>query len=421
MFQHSADASAAPLLQKRRQIALVQIVVAITAATAIAWLLNTDGVRLWWTERSSTTDLESAVRLKTDSPWPYYVLGIRYARTHRLTEASQQFEHARDAYPDSVEIRLALGKAYVFSGRAQSAVPELRRATELDRDNADAFRYLATAARLTRDETTALSAAKRATTLDAANPDGWYQYGMLFTPEQNNENDGRAFLKKAVDLSPKDGVYALAYGRSLADGAQFSDAIPYLRTAAKALPSDAIAHFFLGLCLHRGGKSGTDAPEAETELILANQLSPNDFKAHFELGIVLEDEGKFAQALPQYEIASKLDPGLGEIWFHLSRMADRAGQLAKADDARAHFMEIRKLHTEFTSLLHRLQANPTDSPTEIQLGQVLEKQGKPRDATTHYVQVLKREPNNAPARAALDQLCARMNWPKIPVEAATGE
>ncbi len=422
MTGQAVETQPSPMNAKRKPPVVALLVIGALLIAVIGLAITSSGARKWWAKRQSTTALEQTVRESpgSSSPWPYYELGIRYARQHRLEDAVHLFEQARSADPDSSDVRLALGKAYIFSSDYPSAVTELKKATELDPDNAEAFRYLSMASRLTHDRPAALEAAKRATSLAPKNPEGWYQYGSLFDVAQNNENDGRPFLKKAVDLRPTDGVYALTYGRSLADGAQFGDAIPYLRTAAKMLPNDVNAHFFLGLCLHRGGKSDSDAAESERELTTAVQLAPNDFKAHFELGNVLEEESKYAPALTEFETAAKLNPDMGEIWFHLSRMADRTGQTAIATSARARFTEIRKLHTEFTSLAHMLQANPNDIPTAIRLGQVLELQGRPKDAAMQYMNILKREPDNPMATSLLEQLRVRMNWPKLPTTSPDG-
>ena len=404
--------------QKRRGASLLtRLTMMVALAIAIAWFFSTDLVQRWIIARRSTHDLEQTVRLAPDTPWPFYELGVRYARQRRLPEAVKLFERARQAAPESSEIRLALGKAYLFSGDPGAATPELKRATELDSRNEPAFRYLATADRLTHAKPAALDAARRATELDPRDAEAWYQYGELFTSEDGDENNGRPFLKKAAELAPSDGVYAYAYGRSLADGSQFADAVPFLRKAVRALPNDPNTHFFLGLSLHRSG--GGDSTEMVDELTKAVQLAPADFKGHFELGNVLEERSRFAEALPEFESAAKLNPSLGEIWFHLARMADRAGQPDKAAMARARFAAIRKYHAEFVSLINQLKANPTSATLQLKIGEVLEKQDKPKQAALQYLDVLSREPNNVQAQRLFEQLRQRMHWSKVP--ATTGD
>jgi tetratricopeptide (TPR) repeat protein len=410
--------SAAP---RRKGSLIATIAVVVAVACTLAWLLSADFSQRWLASRRTSADLEQAVRHAPDSPWPFYELGIRYARQGRLPDAIKLFERARQAAPDSADIRLALGRAYIYNGDPKSAVPELQKACELDAGSAPAHRYLATALRLLHDKVDALAAAKKATELDPKNADGWYQYGVLYTAEEGDENTGRPLLKKAVDLNPTDGVYNFAYGRSLADGSQFADAIPYLRRAVKDLPADANVHFFLGLCLHRSGKSAADLSEAADELRRAVQLAPSDYKAHFELGNVLEEAGKFAEALPEFELSAKLNPSLGEIWFHLSRMADRAGKHDEAVNARAHLAEIRKYHLDFTTLVHQLQLSPNDSSLQLRVGMVLEKQNKPLQAAAQYADVIKRQPNNTEAQALLENLRRRMHWPALPADSSSGD
>ncbi len=387
---------------------LLWLAVAASLAVLLAWLLTSDTVQRQWWEHRNTLDLEKTVGTNPDSPWPYYTLGVRYARANRLAESIHLFETARQKFPDSFDIRYALGKAYIFNNDPGDALSELEKAVTMRTNDAGVYTYLAMARRLTNNRDSAREAAKKATELDPKKAEAWYQYGILYTAQENNEGDGRPYLKKAVELDPASGTYNFAYGSSLTDGTQFVEAIPYLRRATQALPDNSYAHFLLAVALHRGGKGGSDLDEAVTELKRSLELTPNDYRGHFELGNILEEQSQFAAALPEFEIASRLNPRLGEIWFHLSRMADRAGRTAEAEQARAKFKVIRQLHVEFQTLVRRIQEHPEDSVAQLKVGQVMEKQGNVRGAAIQYADVLSREPQNAQAQKLLDNARRQM-------------
>lgn len=382
---------------------ILWLVAAASLAILLAWILTSDTVQRRWWEHHSDAELEKTVSATTDSPWPYYTLGVRYARANRLQEAIQLFETARQKSPDSFDIRYALGKAYIFHNDPPNALSELEKAVTMRSNDAGVYTYLAMARRLTNNRESAREAAKKATELDPKKAEAWYQYGMLYSAQENNEDQGRPYLKKAVELDPSSSIYAFAYGSSLTNGSQFAEAIPPLRRATQALPNNSYGHFLLAVCLHRNGKSGNDLDEAVAELRRSIALTPNDYKAHFELGNVLEEQSKFAAALPEFEAATRLNPHMGEIWFHLSRVADRTGRTAEAAQARAKFTELRQLHVEFQTLVRRIQEHPEDSVAQLKIGQVMEKQGNVQGAAIQYADVLSREPQNAQAQKLLDK------------------
>lgn len=391
-------------LKKARFVLLLGIVVCLT--TLAVWLLTGDAAQRMLLERRSTSDLEQMVSKSPKSPWPYYVLGIRYARAKRIQEAAGLFAKAHEKDPDSYEILLALGKSALFLNDPQEALPILQQAAKVKSDDGTLYTYLAMAQRLTGDKPGGIESAKRATQLSPKSAEAWYQYGIFYTAAENDEIVGRPFLKKAAELAPGDGVYNFQYGSSLTDGSQFDEAIPYLRKATQLLPQNAYAHFLLAVSLHRNGKG--DIREILAELKRSIALSPNDYRAHFELGNVLEEQGQFAAALPEFETASRINPNMGEIWFHVSRMADRAGNTDLAQKARVRFQELRRLHLELQALTRRLQEHPEDVAAQIRAGEVLEKQGNLSGAATQFEDVLSRYPQNTQVRTMLDALQRRM-------------
>jgi tetratricopeptide (TPR) repeat protein len=118
---------------------------------------------------------------------------------------------------------------------------------------------------------------------------------------------------------------------------------------------------------------------------------------------MLEERSDFAGALAEFETAVKLNTRLGEIWFHLSRMADRCNQPLKAASARAKFQEIRRLHVAFQTLARHLRDHPEDVAAEVEIGDVLMQQGSLHSAMVQFEDALQRQPNNLKARTLLEQ------------------
>jgi len=372
----------------------------VLVAVLLAWFASSDALKVWYAHSRSTAELERAVKNDPQSPFPAYELGIRYARAGRLPEAIGLLERACQTDPNSAEAHFALGKAYALTNRPQDALTELQKAALLAPSNGQVFRFLGRELRLTGDVEGAKAAELKATNLTPKDAEAWYQLGVLYPSGAPDEADGRPYLKKAVELDGKNAVYVYAYGQSLTDGGQFSDAIPYLRVAVSQLSQDPSAHFLLGLALHRnGGRADIDA--AEAELKRAVELNPNDFRAHFELANMLTERGSYAQALPVLETAARLNPTRPEIWSALRMASDRTGNKARAAEAQAQFDTLRKDHVEMEKLKSHLAQEPNDDAARERVGQLLEKVGNYRSAAIYYTAVIEHDPANSRVRARL--------------------
>ena len=389
--------------QVPRALAITICLLAIVFSLSSGLYITSETYKKRQAEQMSTAELQKLADEHSGSPWVHYTLGVRLARTMDLPPAARALESAAKLKPDSYDIQYALGRCLAFMHAGDRAEKPLMDAIALKPDEGGPYVYL-TMARHQQDHTElAIESAKKAVQLDPKNPEAWYQYGILYTAALGNEAEGAPHLKKAVELAPESGVYNFAYGTMLADLSQFVEAAPYLRKAVKLLPANSYAHFMLAVCMHRNGAVGVDADFAIAELKQAILLSPNDYRAHFELGNMLEERSDFAAALAEFESAVKLNPRLGEIWFHLSRMADRSNQPLKAASARAKFQEIRRLHVAFQTLARHLRDHPEDVAAQVEIGDVLMQQGSLKSAMVQFEDALRRQPNNMKARTLLEQ------------------
>ncbi len=384
-----------------RTITLAILAILISVGSIV--YLSSEGYKRRQAEQMSTTALQKEADSHSSSPWIYYTLGVRLAREKQLPAAAEQLYAAAKLKPDSYDIQFALGRCLAFMNAGDRAEKALMDAIALKPDAGGPYVYL-TMARHAQDRTElAIESARKAVQYDPKNPEAWYQFGILYTAALGNEAEGVPHLKKAVELAPDAGVYNFAYGSALTNVSQFAEAIPYLRRAVEKLPGNAYAHFLLAVCLHRNGATAADADTAIAELKTAVSLTPSDYRAHFELGNLLEERNRFPEAMAEFETATSLNPRLGEIWFHLSRMADRTGQPQKAAAARAKFQEIRRLHVAFQTLARRLRDHPEDVNAQVEIGDVLMQQGSLKSALVQFEDALHRQPNNLKARTLLEQ------------------
>jgi tetratricopeptide (TPR) repeat protein len=139
--------------------------------------------------------------------------------------------------------------------------------------------------------------------------------------------------RKAIELSPD---YVEAYanlGVALARSARPQEAIEPLERALAAKPDDAEVHSNLGLSLAMVGRIDEGIPHLEKALA----MQP-DFEGEFNLARVLAARGKFADAIPHFEAAVKLSSGrdatsldfLGGAYAEVGRVKDALQTAQKA-------------------------------------------------------------------------------------------
>lgn len=156
-----------------------------------------------------------------------------------------------------------------------------------------------------------------------------------------------------------------------------------------AHPTDARALFDAGYVADVQNRS-SDAESLYKRAILAG---PNNFDAHLMLGVLLAREGKLAEARPQLERATQLDPGEGgpelkaRAWRALARIDSGTDSTAASND-----------------LLQALKLSSETSDDMLLAADLAVKTGDLAAAESEYRRVLAKDPNSEPANAGLAHL-----------------
>jgi Tfp pilus assembly protein PilF len=164
-------------------------------------------------------------------------------------------------------------------------------------------------------------------------------------------------------------------------------------------PEDARALFDLGFVEDSTGQQ--DAAERDYGKAIA--ANPKQFESHAALGLLLAQTGRSAQALPELQTASQLEPAShdatakAQIWRSLAQL-----QLATDPVAAKQ------------SLLKALQLTPgSDTAADLVLtGQIAEANDDPEDASTAYQRALAEDPGSAGATAGLAHLLLKEKKPQ---------
>ena len=240
----------------------------------------------------------------------------RYTRdntwTARAVSAAQQAMRLDDKL---VEVHLALGNAYRFTGRAAEGISELRIATQLAPNSDDAFRQLGRAYLQAGRQTEAIEALQKAVDI---NPYFWVNHNTL----------GGAFLQM--------GDYDKAIGANL--------------KVIELEPDNVNGYNDLGGAYLWTGRFDEAAGVFEKAL----KLLPNP-ETYTNLGVAYYYVGKFNEAVPQYEKAVELSPNDELVVGNLGDGYRMTGQVEKANATydRAIALGLKQLRTNPKNALVR--------------------------------------------------------------------
>jgi len=110
---------------------------------------------------------------------------------------------------------------------------------------------------------------------------------------------------------------------------------------------------------------------AEEEFQHAIKLNPNNSQAHINYATVLSIEGKHDQALPQSELALRLDPMSGDIYYNYTWHLYNARHFDEALSMAKKGMEVEPEHPLWDLMIPRLylaQSKFADAITELEKG-----------------------------------------------------
>jgi tetratricopeptide (TPR) repeat protein len=203
----------------------------------------------------------------------------------------------------SAEDRIKQGIAYYDQDELEAALGELKKAIELEPDNADAHRNLGSVYVKQGKWQEAAAAYEQAIQLS---PDFGEAYGDLVVPYINLNKLSEAIEagEKAIALAPN---YAIAYnnlGAAYKRQERFDEAVTMLQKAIRIDPEYAMPHYNLGLVHYTQGQ----ADQAIAEWTESARLDPNYPDTHKNLGVIYLELDQAAEAIAEFETYLQLAP-----------------------------------------------------------------------------------------------------------------
>ena len=225
-----------------------------------------------------------------------------------------------------LEVQLALGAAYLTTGKTTEAIVVLKRALELAPNSDHAHRQLARALLEGGRQKEAIAMYRKAVEI---NPFYWENHNALGTASLRlGDYDGAiAAFKKVVEIEPDNGDGWNNLGATYLQTARFEESIPVFQKALALLPT------------------------AET---------------YTNLGIAYTSLGRYADAVPAYEKAVELNPNARQI---VGNLAD--GYRWSGDTEKARLTYDKAIALAY----NELQVNPRNAETKANLALFYAKRG----------------------------------------------
>ena len=261
----------------------------------------------------------------------------------------------------------------------QAALPEWKKALEMDPNDAKAHINLGTALAETGQPDAAIVHLQKAIDLNPVNANAYSAMASLLV-RTGKPGDAVAYYEKSLQLKPDDAKLHNSIGLVLAMTGHPGDAIAHYRKALRSDPAYADSYAHLGAALALG-----QADEAIPLLEKALDLNPKDEASESNLGAALTQKGRLEEAIAHCQKALGLNANDAQAHTNLAIALSNAG---KPEDALPHFEKA-------------VQLVPDDASFQSNLGAALAGRGRIVEAIPHFRTALDAHPEDVQAMVNL--------------------
>jgi tetratricopeptide (TPR) repeat protein len=241
---------------------------------------------------------------------------------------------------DKPDVHHLLGKAYRATGHADSALPELRRAFELEPEQEVFLSDFGQALLEHGDFAEALSILEKGQRQFPKNPQIVLAYGVACYAQRRPDDAVSAFLQ-VIRLDDTIQQPYVFLGRTLDHaGSRLPEVIADYAAWEKRAPANYLPVFLHAKALL--ALTDPDVREIETELRRSIKLNGEFWESHLELSSLLSKQGKWQDAEGELSRSIQLNPNQARAHYDLARVYLRLG---KRDLAHAEQAEYERLKT----------------------------------------------------------------------------
>ena len=294
--------------------------------------------------------VEQALDMAPASPDGLYQRGAVLMAMRQLDEAAQMFRGALAGSPQHIAALSDFAVLLMSEGRNDEAARHLRRVLELRPDDPLARRHLeqlqGDAAPAAGSDASVIESLRRAVELDPENADAWARLGDALLLERSFRAAEEP-LRRAAALDPSSADARIALASALWENNQPDDALHHAREATTLRPADPAPHRLLGAILLWRGEYIEAAESLERS---AGLLVEPDAGRLLELARAWEgaagaepgrQEELLSRAESAYRRATAMAPEHSEAVYGLAQVLR---QLGKTEDAAAQMDRYQALY-----------------------------------------------------------------------------
>jgi len=230
--------------------------------------------------------------------------------------------------PQAMEFYRLANLAFELMEKNQmaEAIPDWRKALQLNPDEAPAHFFLAVALTGNDQEREAVEEYRKACALDTHEPT-WFAH-LAVSLALTGDLDGAVVnWQKSLALDPSNAGAETDLGTALFENGRTQEGYEHLRKAVDMAPDFPDGHNHLALALAKMGR----VDEAVDQLQKAIALRPTAVEYRFNLGYVLGLRGDSAGAVAAFQKAVELSDG--KDWRCLAALADAYDKTGRSDEA----------------------------------------------------------------------------------------
>jgi tetratricopeptide (TPR) repeat protein len=284
--------------------------------------------------------------------------------SHTCDDAIKEFQEALKTDPKYVRAIRNMAECLLLTGKVQEAADELNKALTLEPKRDDLHAQMAQVLLALEKPDEAAAEAHTAMTLNKLNVEALNAAGMVYMYYRDDLGEATEYFSRAVAADPRRWESYVNLGLAFYQMESWYRARREFRNALDRIPTATIAN--------------TAQQQAYLYYLIARTYHAT---------------GMYAQEV------EALNEALGRYPSHL----DTLRQLAQAYEAQQKFRAAQQVLEDAL----KYSAGPQeDADINVQLGQMLEKEGRPHEAIAAYSAALKADPNSLAAKEGLERLQA---------------
>ncbi len=284
--------------------------------------------------------------------------------SHGPDDASKEFQEALKLDPKYVRAMRNMADCLLLSGKVEEARDQLNKALTLEPKRDELHAMLAQVLLALEQPDEAASEAHTAANLNKKNVDALNTIGMVYMYYRDDLGEATEYFSRAVAADPRRWESYVNLGLSFYQMESWYRARREFKNALDRIPTATIAN--------------TAQQQAYLYYLIARTYH--------------------ATAMYPQEVEA-LNEALGRYPSHL----DTLRQLAQAYEAQQKYRAAQQV---LEDALKYSAGAQEDADINVQLGQMLEKEGRPHEAIAAYSAALKADPNSLAAKEGLERLQA---------------